>query len=131
MLKVKGLLKIDIQIGDPVLVKQPKLGKFSEPYHPVPLTVTSKNHSMSTGKGGDRKVTRNSSHFRTFLSDEPANSLSDVDMPSLLLSPVSASQEDIGPVLVDPSSSARTPTDPQLRRSRRASKPPKRLIQEI
>ena len=107
------------------------------PYHPVPLTVTSKNHSMLTAEGRDRtegrgrKVSRNSSHFKEFLSDEPGSSLSNVDMPSLLPSPMSASQEDTGPVLVDPNSSARTPADPQLRRSTRVSKPPKKLIQEI
>ena len=119
----------DIQVGDTVLVKQPKRGKLSTPYHPIPLTVTSKNHSMLTAEGGDRKVTRNSSHFKKFISDEPASSLSDADLPNPLTSPVSASQDDTGSVLVDPST--RTPADPQLRRSSRVSKPPLRLIQEI
>ena len=35
-----------------MLVKEPKLDKFFTPYHPVPLTVTSKNHSMLTAEGG-------------------------------------------------------------------------------
>ena len=118
----------DIQVGDTVLVKQPKLGKLSTPYHPVPLTVTSKNHSMLTAEGDEWKVTRNSSHFKKFLSDVPASSLSDMDMPNPLTS-VPASQEETGSVLVDPS--ARTPADPQLRRSTRVSKPPMRLIEEI
>ena len=83
---------------------------------------------MLTAEGDERKVTRNPSHFKKFLSDVPASSLSDVDMPNPLTSPVSASQGDIGSVLVDPI--ARTPADPQLRRSTRVSKPP-RLIQEI
>ena len=94
-------------------MKQPKFGKLS-PYHPVPLTVTSKNHSMLTAEGGDQKVTRNSSHSKKFLSDEPASSLSDVDIPGPLPFPVSASQEDTGPVLVGPNSSARTPADPHV-----------------
>ena len=119
----------DIQVGDTVLVKQPKRGKLSTPYHPTPLTVTSKNHSMLTAEGGDRKVTRNSSHFKKFNSDEPASSLSDADLPNPLISPLSASQDDTGSVLVDPST--RTPADPQLWRSSRVSKPPLRLIQEI
>ena len=120
----------DIQVRDTVLVKQPKRGKLSTPYHPIPLTVTSKNHSMLTAEGGDRKVTRNSSHFKKFFSDEPASSsLSDADLPKPLTSPLSASQDDIGSVLVDPNT--RTPADPQLRRSSRVSKPPLRLIQEI
>ena len=32
----------DIQVGDTVLVKQPNTGKFSSPYHPVPLKVIKK-----------------------------------------------------------------------------------------
>ena len=28
----------DIRVGDTVLVKQPKLGKLSTPYHPVPCS---------------------------------------------------------------------------------------------
>ena len=59
----------DIQVGDTVLVKQPKTGKFSTPYHPVPLKVTNKNHSMLTAEGGDRSVTRNSSHFKKLHQD--------------------------------------------------------------
>ena len=50
----------DIQVGDTVLVKQPNTGTFSSPYHPVPLQVIKKNHSMLTAEGGDRSVTRNS-----------------------------------------------------------------------
>ena len=118
-----------IQVGDTVLVKQPRRGKLSTPYHPIPMTVTSMNYSMLTAEGGERKVTRKSSHFKKYLSDEPACSLSDVDLPNPLKSPVSASQNDTGSVLVDPS--AKTPTDPQLRRSSCVSKPPIRLIQEI
>ena len=35
------------------MVKEPKLDKFCTPYHPVSLTVTSKNHSMLTAEGGE------------------------------------------------------------------------------
>ena len=59
----------DVQVGDTVLVKEPKLDKFCTPYHPVPLTVTSKNHSMLTAEGGDRKVTRNYFCFKKRLLD--------------------------------------------------------------
>lgn len=86
----------DIQVGNTVLVKQPKLGKFSTPYHPVPLTVTRKNHSMLTPEGGDQKVTRNSSYFKKLFSDTPVPSLSDAleetssdkDVPGILSPPV-------------------------------------------
>ena len=52
-----------------MLVKQPKTGTFSTPYHPVPLSATNKNHSMLTTEGGDRSVTRNSSHFKKLYQD--------------------------------------------------------------
>ena len=42
------------------------MGKFSTLNHPVPLTVTNKNHSMLTAEGDDRRVNRNSSHFKKF-----------------------------------------------------------------
>ena len=63
----------DIQVGDTVLVKQPKRKKLSTPYHPVPLTVTQKNHSMITAENDDRKVTCNLSHFMKFLTDESSS----------------------------------------------------------
>ena len=59
----------------------------------------------------------------------PNPCLTDADLPNPLTSPLSASQDDTGSVLVDPST--RTPADPQLRRSSRVSKPSLRLIQEI
>ena len=60
----------NIQIGDTVLVRQPKREKLSAPYHPTPLTVTKKHHSMLTAESADRKVTRNSSHFKKLLADD-------------------------------------------------------------
>ena len=60
----------NIQVGDTVLVKQPKMGKFSTPYHPVPLTVTNKSHSMLTAEAGDRKVNcSNSFYFKELDQD--------------------------------------------------------------
>ena len=63
----------DIQVVDTVSAKQPKRKKLSTPYHPVPLTVTQKNHSMITAENDDRKVTRNSSHFKMVLTDESSS----------------------------------------------------------
>ena len=56
----------DIQSGDTVLVRQPKREKLSTPYHPTPLTVIKKHHSMLTAENADRKVTRNSSTSKSF-----------------------------------------------------------------
>ena len=60
----------DIQVGDTVLVKQPKRQKLSTPYHPIPLTATKKHHSMLTAESADRKVTRNSSYFKKLLTED-------------------------------------------------------------
>ena len=108
----------DIQVGDTVLVKQPKTGKFSTPYHPVPLKVTNKNHSTLTADGGDRSVTRNSSHFKKLHQDHADPVSIDINSSAV-------------PVPVDTSSSASAQTELPLRRSARVSKPPRRLIQEM
>ena len=46
----------DIQVGDTVLVKQPKRQKLSTPYHPTPLTVTKKHHSMLTAESPTERL---------------------------------------------------------------------------
>ena len=61
----------DNQVRDTVLVKQPKRQKLSTPYHPTPLTVTKKHHSMLTAENADRKITRNSSYFKKLLAEHP------------------------------------------------------------
>ncbi|KAL5011217.1 hypothetical protein ScPMuIL_011701 [Solemya velum] len=53
-----------IQVGDPVLVRDPGLSKSKTPYNPVPLTVVEKKGSMVTAKRGNQRVTRNSSFFK-------------------------------------------------------------------
>ena len=60
----------DIQVGDTVLVRQPKREKLSTPYHPTPLIVTKKHHCMLTAESADRQVTQNSSHFKKLLADD-------------------------------------------------------------
>ena len=74
----KGAIReCDIQVWDIVLAKQPKRGKLSTPYHPTPLIVTDKHHSMLTAEGPNSKVIRNSSHFMKFLISEPITLFSD------------------------------------------------------
>ena len=75
-LKIKGQAEsrravkdCDIQVGDTVLVRQPKREKLSTPYHLTLLTVTKKHQSMLTAERAGRKVTRNSSHFKRLLAD--------------------------------------------------------------
>ena len=119
----------DIQVGDTVLVKQPKTGKFSTPYHPVPLKVTNKNHSMLTAEGGDRSVTRNSPHFKKLHQDHADPVSVDINSSAVLVSVDTNSSAD--PVPVDTSSSASAQAEFPLRRSARVSKSPRRLIQEM
>ena len=117
----------DIQVGDTVLVKQPKTGKFSTPYYPVPLEVTNKNHSLLTAEGADRSVTRNSSHFKKLHQDHADLVSVDINSSAVLVSVDTNSSAD--PVPVDTSSSASAQAELPPRRSARVSKPPRRLIQ--
>ena len=127
--KLKMKTVADIQVGDTELVKQPKTGKFSTPYHPIPLKVTNKNHSMLTSEGGDWIVTLNSSYFKKFHQDH-ADPVS-VDINSSAV-PVSVdTKSSAHPVPGDTSSSASAQAELPLRRSARVSKPPRRLIQEM
>ena len=60
----------DIQVGDTVLVRQPKREKLSTPYHPTPLAITKKHYSILTAESADQQVTHNSSHFKKLLADD-------------------------------------------------------------
>ena len=55
----------DLKVGDRVLVKQPKVNKFSTPFNPTPLTIISMKGSMVTASHpGGKQVTRNTAHFK-------------------------------------------------------------------
>ena len=55
-----------IDVGDTVLVKQPRLNKLSTPFNPTPLVVTERKGTMVTAQQGNgSKVTRNVSMFRS------------------------------------------------------------------
>ena len=129
----------DIQVGDTVLVRQPKREKLSTPYHPALLTVTKKHHSLLTAESADRRVTRNSSHFKKLLADgsttlSTSHSLEettvDLDTESSLPSSIPVSVQESTDSPVDPCGNAEILTKPVHRRSTRVSVPPKRLIQE-
>ena len=53
-----------LQIGDKVLVKQPKTDKLSIPYKPVPYEIVEKKGSMITAASDDHVITRNSSFMK-------------------------------------------------------------------
>ena len=64
----------DVHVGDRVLVRQPKLNKFTAPYLPETLTVTARKGSMVTAGNNRRSITRNSSFFKK-VSIPPTPSL--------------------------------------------------------
>lgn len=62
--KKTGAKRSKIRIGDPVLVKQPKLNKLTPPFNPKPGVILEKKGSMVTVRHNDRTVTRDASHFK-------------------------------------------------------------------
>ena len=129
----------DVQVGDTVLVKEPKLDKFCTPYHPVPLTVTSKNHSILTAEGSDRKVTRNYSYFKKLFLDtqfplsvmlwKKRKVTKMFHTHSYILYHLVKTMSN--PASEDINSRASAQAEPLLRRSARVPKPPKNLIHTI
>ncbi|XP_046328438.2 uncharacterized protein K02A2.6-like [Haliotis rufescens] len=68
--------------GDAVLLKDMSMRKSNTPYEPVPLTVTSTKGSMISAECGGRKVTRNSSFFKTSPQHPTHSNIQDtVDTP--------------------------------------------------
>ena len=56
--------KSDLQVGEPVLVKNEGLAKAKPPFDPRPLIVTERKGSMMTAERHGKTVTRNSSFFK-------------------------------------------------------------------
>ena len=67
-----------IQIGDTVLLRQPKQNKFTPPFDPEPFKVTAVKGSMITVRNKSRSVTRNSSFFKK-TANFPASEDSEVE----------------------------------------------------
>ncbi|GFR84457.1 polyprotein [Elysia marginata] len=77
-----------IQMGDKVLVRQPKLNKLTPPYNPVPYIVTDVKGSMITAANAGHTITRNSSFFKIIRSqDSPSQHLMPYDSPCQHLNP--------------------------------------------
>lgn len=58
------------KIGDRVLVKRPKVNKFSTPFDPRPYTVVNIKGSMISARLHGNTITRNSSFFKLYRSLE-------------------------------------------------------------
>ena len=79
----------DVQVGDRVLVRQPKVNKFTAPYLPETLTVTARKGSMVTAGNAKRSVTRNSSFFKKVVvpqtpSPKHENRQDDEEVPTTM-----------------------------------------------
>eukprot|EP00795_Rhopilema_esculentum_P007975 gene7975-13874_t len=70
-----------IDIGDTVLVKQPKQNKLSTNFNPDPYIVIEKKGTMLTAynEGKDHTITRNISHFKRFPIQKETEIDSDID----------------------------------------------------
>ena len=111
--------KTSVEIGDVVLVRQPKINKISTPYNPHPLVVADKKGSMITAKReGEPSITRNSSMFHHLPQTSPTKS---PELTSLDQSRTPANPQQ-SRVVNSPSTS---------QRPKRTTKRPKRLIEEI
>jgi len=95
---------------------------------------------MLTAESADRKVTRNSSHFKRLLADDSttfsaSQSLEgetvDLDTESSPPSSVPVPIQESKDSPVEPGGNAEILTEPVCRKSTLVSVPPKRLIQEI
>jgi len=53
-----------LEMGDIVLVKQPKTDKWAAPYKPVPYEVVEKRGTMITAASGNHTITGYSSHMK-------------------------------------------------------------------
>ena len=59
----------DLNVGDRVLVKQPKKSKMSTPFNPEPFEIKEKKGSMITAQNADPTVTINASFFKKLPSN--------------------------------------------------------------
>ena len=63
--------RFSLNVGDKVLIKQPKKDKMSTPFKPEPLDIKDKKGSMITAQTAEHTVTRNASFFKTLPSNIP------------------------------------------------------------
>ena len=63
----------DLNVGDKVLIKQPKQNKMSTPFKPEPFEITDKKGSMITAQNAEHIITRNASFFKKLPSNIPVH----------------------------------------------------------
>lgn len=106
----------EIDIGDKVLIRQPKINKLSTPFHPHPYKVVARNGSMITAECGSHKVTRNVSFFKKIKTTPTSENETDDEVDDLIPNTYHHQEQTLVPQ--------------QLRRSQRQRQPPNRLAYE-
>ena len=112
----------ELQVGDTVLVRQPRKNKLSTPFDARPLEIVQRTGSMITARRGDYRITRNVSFFKHFngirtMNTPDAYSEDDFDIPARE-APNDDPNDTLRPCI-------RQPDD--IRRSGRARRPPVRF----
>ena len=124
----------DVQVGDRVLVRQPKVNKFTAPYLPETLTVTARKGSMVTAGNAKRSVTRNSSFFKKVAVPQtpspeapPEDRQDDEDVPTTTPTVDPPAPSQVAPPEAPPEIRQDAPSAPSApqgpRRSTRTPKP--------
>ena len=118
----------DLNVGDKVLIKQPKQNKMSTPFKPEPFEITDKKGSMVTAQNAEQAVTRNVSFFKKLPSNisaspEEEQSTPFIDAAEAVESPRNASVAPPENASVEPPTVTPAESTP-LRRSARARRVP-------
>ena len=111
----------DLQVGDTVLVRQPRRNKLSTPYDARPLEIITRSGSMITAQRGDYTITRNASFFKRFDASpttEATDDYNEFDDTARVPPDAEPANDALRPCL-------RQPDD--IRRSGRARRPPVRF----
>ncbi len=71
--KCKHAKNTDLNVGDKVLIKQPKQNKMSTPFKPEPFEITDKERSIITAQNVEHNVIRNASFFKKLPFNIPVH----------------------------------------------------------
>ena len=96
----RNISTTDIQVGNTVLVREPKKNKLTPYYNPNPMQVTAKKGPMLTVKQpGGTRITRNSSHFKMITA--AGSSLQPLNQPENPPDGGGMNDDDLCPVPLD------------------------------
>jgi len=96
-----------LNVGDKVLIKQPKQNKMSTPFKPEPFEITDKKGSMITAQNAEHTVTRNASSFKRLPSNIPVHPKEEQSTPFIDAAEEVEPIETVEPPIVTPVESPR------------------------